>query len=221
MGRLKRFLNPVRWTNLRTLKPVSRVFGLDRGTPVDRFYIEKFLRQNERFIKGRVLEIGDSTYTTRFGSAVEKSEVLHYAEGYPGATIVGDLTKTETLPEKFADCFICTQTLNFIYDFGKAVDGIHFILKEGGTALVTLAGLSQISRYDMDRWGDFWRFTDLSAKKLFEGKFAPENIVVEPHGNVLTAVAMLHGITKEELTQEELETSDQDYQIVITVRVTR
>ena len=33
------------------------------------------------------------------------------------------------------------------------------ILKPGRVLLTTLPGISQLCRYGMDRWGDFWRFS--------------------------------------------------------------
>lgn len=214
---LTRLLNPVQWKNLRTTTPLSKVFGLDRGTPIDRYYIEKFLASNRKYISGRVLEIGDNTYTKMFGENAQ-SEILHFTAGNAAATIVGDLTKTSTLPKEAVDCFICTQTFNFIYDFKKAIEGAHYLLKKDGTLLVTLAGLCQISQYDMDRWGDFWRFTSRSAAEAFGEIFGPENIEVKSYGNVLAAVSLLHGMSVEELKSEELDVTDPVYQIVITVK---
>ena len=40
---LKRLLKKPNWYNLRNLKPISKVFALDRGAPIDRVYIEGFL----------------------------------------------------------------------------------------------------------------------------------------------------------------------------------
>ena len=115
-----------------------------------------------------VCEISEDTYSKKFGSSIQKIEVLHYTKDNSKATIIGDLTNTLTLPENKIDCFILTQTLNFVYDFKSAIKGIYHMLKRKGVALVTVAGISQISRYDMDRWGDYWRFTDLSMKKLLK-----------------------------------------------------
>jgi len=218
---LTRFLKPANWKDLRTTKPLSNVFGLDRGTPIDRYYIEKFLRENSGSIRGRVLEVENNAYTLKFGKGISESVVLHYTPGRKGVTIVGDLTKTETLPPGTIDCFICTQTFNFIYDFKAAIRGAHYLLNDGGVLLCTLAGLSQISRYDMDRWGDYWRFTDRSAKEVFGEVFGKENVVVRPYGNVLASVGMLHGVSMEELTAAELDVADQDYQIVVTVVATK
>ena len=62
-------------------QPVSRAWGYDRGTPVDRYYIEKFLEQHSIDVQGCVLEIGDNFYTLRYGGTrVEKSEVLNDTE---------------------------------------------------------------------------------------------------------------------------------------------
>ncbi|MGH2645275.1 MAG: methyltransferase domain-containing protein, partial [Chitinophagaceae bacterium] len=190
-------------------------FGMDRGTPVDRYYIENFLRENKDLIRGNVLEIAESAYSRKFGTDISKYEVLHTKEGR-NVTIVGDLTNIATLPENRIDCFICTQTLNFIYDFKAALKGSYFLLKPGGVMLATVAGISQISRYDMDRWGDYWRFTTLSVKKIFEEIFQDE-VLVKSYGNALAATAFLQGMAAEELTPEELDHKDEDYQLLITV----
>ncbi len=212
-----RFFNKVNWHNLRSTTPVSRVFGLDRGIPIDRYYIEKFLEQNKHLITGIVLEIAESTYSRKFGSNVSSFEILHVDSANKNATIIGDLTQHDILPADKIDCFICTQTLNFIYDFKEAVYGIHKLLKPGGTALITLAGVCQISRYDMNRWGDYWRFTTLSTQKMFAEVFGEKNIEVDYHGNVLAAVSLLEGLASHELTPDELNFKDADYQVLITV----
>lgn len=212
------FHRKINWHNLRNLEPISRKFGFDRGTPIDRIYIDDFLNKNRQLITGNVCEIADNTYSLKYGHNVEKYEILHYTDDNKGTTIVGDLTNKDTLPQGQVDCFILTQTLNFIYDVKAAIEGLHYILSNQGIALITVAGISQISRYDMDRWGDYWRFTDLSIKKLFDEVFGSENVEVEAYGNVLAATAFLQGISAEELTQEELFYKDIDYQLTITIK---
>jgi len=215
---LKRFFNKVKWYNLRSLKPISNVFGLDRGTPIDRFYINDFLSKNSNLITGTVLEIAESTYSKKFGRNVEIYEILHATSENANATIIGDLTNINTLPENKIDCFICTQTLNFIYDFKSAIIGGRHLLKENGIMLATVAGISQISDYDMTRWGDYWRFTTLSIKKSFEDVFGNGNVEVDFYGNVLTSISFLKGISAEELSKEELFFKDKNYQLTIVVK---
>ncbi len=162
-------------------------------------------------IRGSVLEIGDPGYTQKFGGdRVTRSHVLHFWPDNLHATIVGDLATGKGIPEASFDCMIITQTYQMIYDIKSAVHSTYSALKPAGILLATLPGISQISRYDMDRWGDYWRFTDASARRLFGDVFGAQNITVETHGNVLTAIALLHGLSAEELREEELTRSDPD-----------
>ncbi len=206
------------WGSFKRPEPFSRKFGSDRGLEICRFYIDEFLRQYSSDIRGRVLEIGDARYTKEFGgSRVSQSDVLHVAPGYPGSTVIADLTKGDGLESDSFDCIILTQTLSFIFDVPAAVRTVHRILKPNGVVLVTLPGISQISRYDMDRWGDFWRFTTASGKRLFE-TFGDENVTVRARGNVTTAVGYLAGLASEDVPAEALKRDDADYQLLITVR---
>ena len=212
----------MRFGSFRRLTPVSRVFGLDRGQPIDRYYIEGFLTQHANDIRGRTLEIADRTYTVRFGgSRVTQSDVLHATPDNANATLVGDLTTGAGIPPAVFDCMILTQVLPFIYEIGEAVKQIRNALRPGGTALLTVPGISQISRYDMDRWGDYWRFTDASVRRLFCDVFGSENVTIVTYGNVLAACAFLHGLTAHELKTEELDYNDSDYQVVIGVHAKR
>lgn len=206
---------------LKRTEPISRKFGFDRGQPIDRYYIEKFLSDNSRYIKGTVLEVAEDTYTKQFGKDVSESLILH-ATGIPDKNcIVADLTKVDALPENIVDCFICTQTFNFIYDFKEAINGAYKILKPGGVLLATVSGISQISRYDMERWGDYWRFTTLSAEKAFGEIFDEENVKVDSFGNCFSACSFLKGMASHELSRKQLEAKDPDYQMSITIVATK
>jgi SAM-dependent methyltransferase len=215
-------IGEVDWGDMRRTEPISRVFGFDRGVPVDRHYIEAFLGAHASAIRGRVLEIGDRTYTERFGgSAVEVSDVLHVSGDAPEATIVADLTHAPEIADGTFDCIIITQTLQFTYAMESTVSELHRILKPGGVVLCTVPGISQISRYDMDRWGDYWRLTSKSARELFETAFETDAIEVATYGNVLAAVALLHGVSVAELTADELDVHDDDYQVIVAVAATK
>jgi SAM-dependent methyltransferase len=206
----------------RSLSPVSRLFGTDRGTPIDRHYIERFLDANQAAIHGRVLEVGDATYTTQFGgSRVTQSDVLHATPGNRKATLVGDLASGLGIPSGAFDCIILTQVLPFLFDVRGAIHTVYAALRPGGTVLATVPGISQISRYDMDRWGDFWRFTSLSARKTFETEFSADGVMVETFGNVWIATAFLQGLALHEVTAAELKHNDPDYEVIITVKATK
>ncbi len=212
----------VRFGSLRRLKPISQDWGAERGQPIDRYYIERFLATQADTIKGRVLEIGDNTYTRRYGQdQVVESVVLHVAEQKEHVTLIGNLTDPNSIPAESFDCLIVTQTLQAIFDVQTAVCTIYHSLKPGGVALVTIPGISKISRYDMDRWGYYWSFTTRSAEDLFAAVFPRDHLQVEAYGNVLSSIAFLHGLASEELRSKELEYVDPDYQLLITVRATR
>ena len=211
-------------TDLDRVKPISSCYGFDRGTPVDRYYIEKFLYNNRQYIKGRILEIGGDLYASQYARLNETAteepvvETLHYDKNEEETS---DLTKPETLPENRYDCFLCQQTYNFIFDVPKALEGSYQLLKDGGVLLATVAGIAQISRIDMEQWGEYWRFTDKSLELLFkETRFSQVEIV--PMGNVMAACAFLQGIALEELPKKELlDVMDENYQLIIGIRATK
>ena len=99
----------------------------------------------------------------------------------------------------------------------RAVAELHRILAPGGHVLCTVPGISQISRYDMDRWGDRWRLTSLSATELFSTAFEPEDVSVTTYGNVLACVCFLEGIVTERLRPRELDHHDEEYQLIVAV----
>lgn len=196
-------------------EPVSRLFGFDRGLPIDRFFIEKFMDKNRSKVTGHVLEMGDKTYTLKYGSGVVRSDVLNVTQT-PDTTILGNLSTGRNIPEEQFDCIIMTQTLQMIYDMKSALKNIYKALKKGGVLLLTASGISQISRYDMDRWGEYWRFTDKSLKMLLSEYFAEEDICVESHGNAGIAKSFLDGLAVHEIPAQLFEHDDPDYQVVLT-----
>jgi hypothetical protein len=194
----------------------------ERGLPIDRYYIENFLERHRSDIRGRVLEVGDPAYTLAFGAErVTRSEILHVEPGNPQATIVGNLETGENIPVATFDCFIATQLYPFLYDVEAAIAASRAALVPGGVLLATLPSISQISRYDMEHFGDFWRFTDASARRLFGETFGGENVEVEVFGNVLSACAFLYGLGADELTRAELDDRDPDYPVTVTVRAVK
>jgi SAM-dependent methyltransferase len=212
----------VRFGQLRRLKPIATDYGNSRGLEIDRYYIEKFISSHASDIHGHVLEIKHNTYTLKYGGErVTKSDVLHKVEGNPHATIVADLSRADHLSSGTFDAILFTQTLQFIYDIHSTVATLYRILKPGGVLLATASGMAQISREDFEMWGEYWRFTSLSARLLFEEKFPKENIAVRSYGNVLTAISFLEGLAAEDLRKNELDAFDPNYEILIAVRAVK
>lgn len=201
-------------------EPISRKFGEDRGPCLDRYYIERFLLAHAADVRGRVLEVADNAYTKKFGDdRVTQSDVLHAVPDNRRATIVGDLTRPGDLPVEAFDCVILTQTLQHVFDAAGALSSVRRTLRPGGVLLCTVPGISQISRYDMDRWGDYWRFTTLSLRRLSEAAFPHDHHEVRTWGNVRVATAFLHGLCVDDVGADHLLRVDEDYQVLLTLRV--
>jgi SAM-dependent methyltransferase len=211
----------VAWGDLGRDAPLSREWGFDRGGAIDRHYIEAFLEAHAGDIRGRVLEVANGRYTRRFGRGVQRSDVLNVVAGAPETTIVADLAAGDGIPSAAFDCVICTQTLQLVYDVRSAIRTLHRILRPEGVLLATVPGISQISRFDMDRWGDYWRFSEASARALFQEHFDAGGVEVTPAGNALSTTAFLFGLSARELAPAELAHTDTSYGLVLCVRACR
>jgi SAM-dependent methyltransferase len=212
-------IGAVDFGDLRRTRPICGDWGYSRGTPIDRYYIARFMERHAADVHGRVLEVGTDELTLRYGGGrVTNSDVLHAVDPRPPVTIIGDLTKPEMLPEGAFDCAIITQTLHFIYDIHAVAGTLHHLLKPGGVALLTFPGISKISPEDMERWGQYWCLTSASARRLFSDAFPRGSVAVEAAGNVLAATAFLYGIAAEELTEAELDVLDPHMETLVGVR---
>ena len=208
----------INWGDLRKVTPVSRNFGYDRGTPVDRYYIEKFLEENKADIRGSVLEIKDRNYTERFGGMkVSFSDILDIDSSNKSATIYADLRDTSTLPKEEYDCIILTQTLHYIDVFDVAIKNLYKMLNKDGILLCTLPSVSRMN-YDFGEEGDFWRFTKVSARYIFRRHFTEDKLQIKTYGNVFTNICFLEGVCLEEITREELDYYDKCFPLIVCVR---
>jgi hypothetical protein len=199
--------------------PFSRFYGMDRGQAIDRKFIESFISKNSALISGNVLEFGDDRYMTQYGNNLERLIVVGGQGRDPRSLpLYGDLTNIDSLNHLGVfDCVIATNVINFIFDFDAAVYGLSSLVnKESGTVLVTVSGLSQISRYDYVRWGDYWRFNDKSIRIIFEKYF--HEVEVQTYGNAPLAAAFIMGLAQEDVPNRLFEYIDPDYQIIITVK---
>jgi SAM-dependent methyltransferase len=218
--RLMRIRRPLWFGTLRSTNPVSAAWGKDRGSPVDRYYIEQFLQTYCEDIQGRVLEVGTPAYTRRFGKRVAQSDVLDSNLTNPSATILNDLDSTINVGSNEFDCLIFTQVLQFIYNLQNCIQELHRILKPGGVLLVTVPCISKVDPgYEKNK--DFWRFTDSGCKMLFGDVFGSNQVKVHIYGNVLSSIAFLTGAAYEELSQTELDHCDPSFQLLLGVRAVK
>jgi SAM-dependent methyltransferase len=209
----------VRFGSFRSLTPISRLWGSDRGLPIDRYYLERFLERHAGDVRGHVLEFYDDSYTRLLGGErVTRSDVINVEQGNPNSTIVADLSTAHDLPQEFFDCIIVTQVLQFVYDLHRALANLYSALKPAGVILATMPGIIPIHP---EEWPFYWSLTAAAAERLFSERFPAAAIEVESHGNVLAATAFLQGLAAFELTSRELGYNDPAYQVLITVRAVR
>jgi len=213
---IRRMISPIRPLLHRTT-PVSPTWGFERGTPIDRVYIDAFIRRHRGDIRGHTLEVLDTRYSGQFGSRVTRRDVLDVDAANPAATIVADLTRADSVPADTFDCFILTQTLQYVSDPAAAIGHAHRMLRPGG---VLLATVPSIIRSEQDRT-DRWRFTELSCQELFGGSFGEDRIAVSADGNILAAIAFLSGMAREEFPAAKLAQSDPRFPVVISVRAVK
>jgi SAM-dependent methyltransferase len=185
--------------------------------PIDRYYIERFLAAHADDIRGRVLEVKDRGYTERFGRSVSRSDVIDIDASNRLATIVADLSDARGVAGESFDCFVLTQTLQFVYEVDAAIGEAHRLLAPGGVLLATVPAVSKIDRHAGVE-GDFWRFTAASARRLFATAFGQAQVDVRAYGNVLAAIGFVAGLAREDLDDRELDVEDELFPVLVAVR---
>lgn len=206
------------WSPIRSVKPLSTKVGFDRGTPIDRFYIELFMREYARDIHGVCLEVGDNRYTLTHGrEKVERADVLDADTNNKKAAIIGDLRNLSQVIDNSYDCIILTHVLGLIDDYDSAIGTIHRILKKDGV-LLYIGSCLPITR---EIEGAFWRFTRTGAEYIFKKRFGKDNVSVCTYGNVLIASSIMAGMAQEELENEELLYNDPHYPCIVAVRAVK
>jgi peptidoglycan/xylan/chitin deacetylase (PgdA/CDA1 family)/glycosyltransferase involved in cell wall biosynthesis len=216
-----RGLSRVEWGDLRRVQPISPCWGLDRGQPIDRYYIERFLERHRADFRGSVLEVRDARYTRQFGGpAVTFSDVVDIDSTNDGATIVADLRSAGAIATSSFDCVVLTQVLQFIDDIHAALAECFRILRPGGTLLVTAPSVIRVDD-EAGPDGDYWRLTEASARKHFASVFPADAFEVSTFGNVGACAAFLHGISVEEMTPADLDPVDPAFPLLIAVRAVK
>jgi SAM-dependent methyltransferase len=205
---------------IHCLKPVSNNYGSDRGGSVGRYYIDMFVEMNKSVIRGNCLEVLNNDYTQKWGTKVTKSDILDIDISNAKATIIGDLRKLNNIPDNTYDCIILTQVLQYIDDLDSSIRESYRILKTNGTLLITLPSVSRIDPLTGVA-GDFWRFTEASAKYLFEKVFDKKKLEIDSWGNVYACSNFLYGFSWHELSKKDLDFRDKNFPLIITIKATK
>ena len=202
-----------RWGNLRRVEPFSRVFGFDRGTPVDRFYMHHFLEGNRPVITGRVLEVQVSSYTRTYGQAVETAHTVDINPEWH-ATFTCDLADAAQIPSDTYDCFLASNTLQHVEDLPAVLRTMLRVVKPGGYVLASAPTLLPL----IPDGDDMWRLSPEGWRRMLAREWPGCEIAVEGHGNCLAAIAAMLGLALEELSDDELSPNDPRYPVLVTIK---
>jgi SAM-dependent methyltransferase len=203
------------WGDLRRMTPVSDNWGFDRGRPIDRYYVEKFLATHRADISGTCLEVRDAKYIRRFGQGVTETAVVDIDDSNPRATIVADLSVPGVLTSDYYDCVVLTQTLQHIYDVAAVLRGLYASVAPGGSILISVPVVIQV-------WGephDYWRFTPSGLEQLLGDNCNGAELSVHGFGNLMSSMAFLAGLGSDDMEPAELDVSDPVYPVTACARV--
>ncbi|MGY1713597.1 methyltransferase domain-containing protein [Geodermatophilus sp. SYSU D01106] len=198
-------------------RQVSDCWGWDRGDPVDRYYVDRWLGEHRSDITGAVLEVRDRRYTGRWGVSVTSSHVLDIDPSLPDVTWCGDMTDSTLVPADSYDCYLLCQTLQFVHDVPSALRNAHRLLSSGGVVLATVPVVSRMSMIEGTEV-DHWRFTAASCRRLFGDVFGEANVEVTSLGNLRASIAFLRGLSWQEVPTAALDEPDPLHPLVVAVR---
>ena len=204
--------------NYSKIKRVSKKFGFDRGLPIDRFYIDKYLDKNlSKSTYQNGLEVGGVQYLEKFKVA-KKTALLHpeylISEGHGDQALVVDLNKKfKNIGDEKFDLIIATNVLNFVEEPHLALNTFQELLVPGGLLIISVSASMPISEFDKNRWGDFWRFS-LQGLRLILGK-TDMDFEIEYRGNFRATIAFLCGMATEECPEIDLLDLDDEFPITI------
>ena len=214
-GIRNRFLFPSKST-LKSIKIYSEKFGFDRGTPIDRYYINTFL-ENLKLENSfnRSLEFGEIHYSDRF-KVKEKYFLSHPAyetRAISSKQISFDLNSAHNYDGIKFDLILSTNVINFTKNPFVSIKHHMDMLNSGGTLVLTASASMPISKFDAERWGDYWRIAPDGLNQLLRTLNCEYDI--HSFGSFVTSIAFLCGLSAEEVDPLDLNENDDRYPIIV------
>lgn len=203
----------LRFGDLKRTEPLSE-WGFERGLPVDRWYIHRYLESQSQAVGGHALEVQEDVYSSRFGA--HHVDIVDIDPANTRANIIGDLCTSDTLERNRYDVIILTQTLQLLTDPAAALSGSLSALRPGGSLLLTAPTTSRLAATE-----DRWRWTPRGMRTLLDSLVPPSaHVEVMGMGNMLSSRAFLFGMAAEELGTSVLAMSDHRYPLLVGAHVT-
>ncbi|SBO44885.1 glycosyltransferase [Cyanobium sp. NIES-981] len=205
-------------------QPFCPTWGLSRGLPVDRYYVDRFLSRHAGDIRGDVLEVGDDGYSRRFGTAeLVNVDILDINQNNGLATVIADLCDPppDLLPDHY-DCIVITQVLQNTKDPLAAIRTLRAITRPGGVILCTCPAISRVSPVAEEQEHWYWSFYIPTVRLLFQqAGFRPADLLIDTWGNLRVTTAFLWGLAQEDLTEADYRVQDPGFPLITTIRATK
>ncbi len=203
------------WGDLRRREPLCQVFGLGRGTPIDRHYLERFVESSRPLISGDVVDVGgDPADRVRFRlDGLSSFRVLDVADR-AGVDVVADVHDAAALPEGSVDTVLLFNVLEHVRDPRTVAANVHRWLRPGGRCLVMVPNAQRLHHAAEDHW----RFSATGLALVFDCFASTEP---RSYGSLTTVLASFTGAAAEELTAAELAEHQADHPVATCLVATK
>ena len=192
--------------DLKRDRPFCPQFGHFRGSPVDRYYLDRFIDEIRNEVKGVTLEIGGLKQNRELYKLANVTKFLTMDLGGPDLDIVGDAHDPNVVEEESMDSILLFNVLEHCEQPWVVVDNVYRWLKPHGQVFCMVPNAQRVHRVPRD----YWRILPDALDSIFS-RFPRRKLHV--YGNPLTTMAAFYGIAAEELTREELDFHHENYPV--------
>lgn len=191
-------------------EPFCQRYGRGRGTVVDRYYLDQFLRKARLAVRGRTIEVGTSLLTDDHRIEcgfpnVNDYRTLDIIPG-PNVDICGDIADRSVLPAESIDSILCLNVLEHCANVEGVVDNMFEWLAPGGHVFCMVPSVQRVHEAPKD----YWRPLPGGLEHLFR-RFPRRTLDV--YGNLLATIAALAGLAVEDLPPGALDEHHPDYPV--------
>ncbi|WP_169221635.1 methyltransferase domain-containing protein [Brasilonema sp. UFV-L1] len=211
LGLLSPAVNTLDWGDLKRRFPICHKFGFTRGTPVDRYYLDKFISEIRHQVVGSVLEIGGVLLNKEIYqlSVATEYQTLDLVSR-PGVTVVGDAHDSTIIMPESLDTVLVFNVLEHCHNPWVVVQNIYSWLRVGGKCFCMVPSAQKLHSLPKD----YWRPLPDGMKQLFQD-FSESNLHI--YGNPLTVLASFMGVAAEELSPQDLDDFHPDYPVATCI----
>lgn len=192
--------------DLKRKLPFCPRFGHFRGTPIDRYYLDRFIDEIRSEVKGATLEIGGNRNNRDLYKFTNTTSYLAMDLAGEGLDIAGDAHDPGVVEEASLDTVVLFNVLEHCERPWVVVDNIYNWLKPGGHVFCMVPNAQRVHRVPQD----YWRILPDAMNSIF-ARFPRRKPYI--YGNPLTTLASHYGIAAEELSREELDYYNENYPV--------